>query len=408
MFRRSHTALAVAAATFAFGIIPAAAQDPPALPPPLPEVTTVPPPTTVPQTVAPTPPTAPQSTAPQSTAPIQSPTSVPPAASTTTTPRATTVKPAASSKATTTVRATTTTKPSGAATRNKAGQYLPNGKPTGPAATFDWAGSPVPNGAAAAAKYANPSGYVTALIIGSDARPKENVERTRGDSIHLIMWNQNLGKGTILGIPRDTWVPIAGKGDNRVNASLTWGGPDLMRGTVANFTKIGVDRWVLTGFEGFTKLVNDLGGLSVEVKTPMNDPYSGAQFMPGWFNMNGDATLALARNRKDGVLGGDIGRSANQGQILLHLLGKAREQTKSMKDLAKWVVVARRDAKSNASATDMLALAHLARSIDPAAMTVVVLPVQNATIGKAAVQTMTPAAETLLVDLRTDGVVNGR
>ncbi len=85
-----------------------------------------------------------------------------------------------------------------------------------------------------------------------------------------------------------------------------------MRSSVSSFTGIALDRWIVTGFDGFTRLINDLGGISVQITTPMNDPYSGAQFAPGWFAMNGDAALALVRNRKNGVPGGDVGRSRNQ------------------------------------------------------------------------------------------------
>ncbi len=41
-------------------------------------------------------------------------------------------------------------------------------------------------------------------------------------------------------------------------------------------------------------------------------------------------------------------------------------------------------------------------------MSVVVLPVQNATIGATSAQTITPAGTAMLADLRTDGVLNGR
>ncbi len=119
--------------------------------------------------------------------------------------------PAAAGRTTTTKRAAaqaTTTLAPGAARRNAAGQYLPNGRPAGPAVAFEWSGT-FSGQAAAFAGMKPRSGFVSALIIGSDARPKENPQRSRGDSIHIVTWNQALGKGTVLGIPRDTWVPIA-------------------------------------------------------------------------------------------------------------------------------------------------------------------------------------------------------
>jgi polyisoprenyl-teichoic acid--peptidoglycan teichoic acid transferase len=403
--------VALAAGAVVVALAPGTAsgqESPPALPPASPPVES----TAAPTTAAPPPPAttavpvtaaAPVTTAAQS-APAEPATTAatPPGAASKARPATTKAQPAAG-------KATTTTAPAGGrAKRNKAGQYLPNGRAHGPATPFDWGGAAAASQAAAASSVQRAAPFVVVLVIGSDARPKENAQRSRGDSVQLVMWNQALGKGTILGIPRDTWVPIQGRGESKINASLTWGGPELMRSSVANFTGIPVDRWIVTGFDGFTKLINDLGGINVQITTSMNDPYSGAQFAPGWFAMNGDAALALVRNRKSGVPGGDVGRSRNQGVFLLDLLSKSREQTRTSRDLAKWVSAAQKFTTTNASVAELGFYALLGRNIDPANLSVVVLPVENAKIGKTDAQRMLPTGTALLADLRTDGVVNGK
>src|SRR5690606_32753282 len=64
-------------------------------------------------------------------------------------------------------------------------------------------------------------------VIGSDARPGENQDRSRGDSIHVVALDGK-GGGGVVGIPRDAYVPIPGVGQNRVSAALSLGGPDAI------------------------------------------------------------------------------------------------------------------------------------------------------------------------------------
>ena len=55
------------------------------------------------------------------------------------------------------------------------------------------------------------------LALGSDARPGQNVTRSRADAIQLVGINSRTGAATSIGIPRDSWVAIPGHGSNRVN-----------------------------------------------------------------------------------------------------------------------------------------------------------------------------------------------
>ena len=65
------------------------------------------------------------------------------------------------------------------------------------------------------------------LIIGSDARANENMTRTRGDSIHIFVWNPAFNKGILVGIPRDSYItlkPSNKKG--KITGALSAGGPE--------------------------------------------------------------------------------------------------------------------------------------------------------------------------------------
>ena len=58
------------------------------------------------------------------------------------------------------------------------------------------------------------------LAVGSDARPGEDMTRTRGDALQLVGMDTRTGAATAIGIPRDSWVSIPGHGSEKINAAL--------------------------------------------------------------------------------------------------------------------------------------------------------------------------------------------
>ncbi len=102
------------------------------------------------------------------------------------------------------------------------------------------------------------------LVLGSDARPGEEIAGQRADSIHLVSINPAKAKATIIGFPRDSWVSIPGYGTNKINATMTAGGPSLVVDAVESLMGVTIDYWALTWFEGFQAMINDIGGLTVE------------------------------------------------------------------------------------------------------------------------------------------------
>ena len=87
------------------------------------------------------------------------------------------------------------------------------------------------------------------LILGSDSRPGTALEDGLCDSIHILGINPKTRRATLVGIPRDSYVPIASGGTNKINVALSQGGPEGMVATVENLTGITFDYYLLTGFE---------------------------------------------------------------------------------------------------------------------------------------------------------------
>jgi polyisoprenyl-teichoic acid--peptidoglycan teichoic acid transferase len=160
------------------------------------------------------------------------------------------------------------------------------------------------------------------LLIGSDARPGERVDGARADSLHIVGVDGR-GGGGVLGIARDAYVPLATGGQGKINSALTFGGPEAQRRTVASATGVPLEGYLITGFDGFQALVDGLGGLPLNVPVAVRDSFSGANLRAGEIKLNGGQALAYGRARH-GVAGGDFGRSANQGRMIMAAAGLAK------------------------------------------------------------------------------------
>jgi LCP family protein required for cell wall assembly len=249
-----------------------------------------------------------------------------------------------------------------------------------------------------------PDGLVFVLVVGSDARPGERLDRSRGDSIHLAALNPRAGTGTLLGIPRDTWVEIPGHGRGKINQALALGGMDLMSSTVQRLTGLPVNYWVLTGFGGLQASVDALGGVVVPVDRRMADANSGAFFEPGWHRMAGRDALAFSRDRKD-VPNGDFGRSNHQGVVLLSTLAKMRVEVRDMTGVRRWLNLVWNHVQLRIGIDDAAKLAATARRMDPRAISNVVAPGRPGMAGGQSVVYLTSDAAAMFEDLRADATI---
>ena len=249
-----------------------------------------------------------------------------------------------------------------------------------------------------------PDNLVFILVAGSDARPNEDLLKTRADSIHLLAVNPATRQGTLLGLPRDAWVEIPGHGRGKINNALALGGPNLLAAAVRRVTGLPVDYYVLTGFVGLTKIVDELGGVDLMVERRMNDKASGARFERGWHHMTGAEALAYSRNRND-VENGDFSRSAHQGNVILAGLAKMRGEVADDGGVARWVEVLLRHAKLDVPLDRLPQLGALARRLDPSRIKNVVAPGKIGSSGGQSVVFLTKAAAGLFEDLRADAVI---
>ena len=202
-------------------------------------------------------------------------------------------------------------------------------------------------------------------------------------------------------------MEIPGRGRDKINNALVLGGPNLLAATVRRLTGLPVDYYVITGFPGLTRMVDDLGGVDVMVDRRMNDRMSGARFERGWHRMNGAEALAFSRNRND-VANGDFSRSENQGRLMLAALAKMRAEVADDAGVARWVGVLLNYVRLDIPRDRLPALGALARGLDPARLRNVVAPGRIGSAGSQSVVYLTTAAARLFEDLRDDAVVGGK
>jgi LCP family protein required for cell wall assembly len=176
------------------------------------------------------------------------------------------------------------------------------------------------------------------LLLGTDARPSDT-EPTRTDAIVLVRIARDSGRVSMLSIPRDLWVEYAIGGEGRINAAYAvgekrlpnGGGAAVAKATVSDLIGVDVDHFVLINFQGFETLIDQLGGISVDVPEAIYDPayptddYGTIEvrFRAGQQLFNGERALIYARTRH---ADSDFGRNQRQQLVLMAIFERIRER----------------------------------------------------------------------------------
>lgn len=244
------------------------------------------------------------------------------------------------------------------------------------------------------------------LLIGSDARPTEDVAATRADSLHIVSINPAEQRASIVGFPRDAFVEIPGHGSNKINSALFLGGPELVVETVEGLTGLTMDYWALTGFVGFVDMIEDVDGLVVDVPFTMVDLSTGGEFQPGKQRLEPTQALAYARERKS-LPQGDFGRSENQGTLIVSALKQFQaEFGKDPSRVFEWIAAFVRNGQSDVPFTELMDLAFTGTTINRHQIDNVVLPGSIGMAGTMSIVTLDQAvADAIFRDLKDDGLL---
>ncbi len=239
-----------------------------------------------------------------------------------------------------------------------------------------------------------------ALVIGSDARPGQNPLGYRADSLHLVGMVPGTGQGSIVGIPRDSWVEASYGGNNKFTNVMASHGPEVVLETARNLTGLPLEGYLVTGFLGFEGLVDAFGGFEFDVPFAMAEPKSKAFFSAGLQLFGGADALAFARNRT--LAGGDFTRSYHQGLLMVAAL--RRVQSLGIGELPRLLELLGEFVWTDLSAEQLLTLGAMTYDLDPDTLANVVADGRVGTAGSASVVYLTDAAFDTFADL-ADGVL---
>ncbi len=155
------------------------------------------------------------------------------------------------------------------------------------------------------------------LVLGIDRTP-EGTDLGRSDTIILMSARPLTGQIDMLSIPRDLWVPIAGYGENRINAAHAFGesaqpgsGPRLALQTVTENFGVNVNYYLRIRLAGFADVIDALGGVEITLEQ------QAGSYPAGTYQLNGEQALAFVRDRT----GDDFFRMAH-GQLFIVAMSK--------------------------------------------------------------------------------------
>lgn len=246
------------------------------------------------------------------------------------------------------------------------------------------------------------------LAVGSDARPGQDMLRSRGDALQLIGINTKTDAATAIGVPRDSWVSIPGHGMNKINAALYFEGPKGMAGAMQNLTGISADYVMVTRFPFFEDMVDDIGGIEVRNPRRFYDPYLKEDgFKAGRIHLGGYDAMAFSRIRKS-LPGGDFDRSANQQRTLRGIHARIRSQADRPGFIERGVMTVLKHMSTNLGPAELYELAQAVAQVEPGKITTCVIRGRiGATAGQSVVFPDVAQARRLGNAARADATLKG-
>jgi LCP family protein required for cell wall assembly len=223
------------------------------------------------------------------------------------------------------------------------------------------------------------------LMLGCDedryyARPGSGQEgqvleqRARTDTMQLVRLDFENKSVGMLQIPRDTMVEVPGYYRMKINGLHVAGGVDASVAGVAQLTGITPDRVVLLDYDAIVKMIDEVGGVEVEVPRRMRyeDERGGLHIdlEKGKQTLDGETALGYLRFRRDS----DFHRGKRQQDFMMAFKDEVTEsvtgfQVFRMANLAMQVV------NGGLTADEFIAIGEFAKNVPPANIKQGVLPV---------------------------------
>lgn len=162
---------------------------------------------------------------------------------------------------------------------------------------------------------------INIALLGIDRRDPS--ETGRSDSIIILSIDYQHNKIKLSSVMRDTYVYIEGHGNTKINHAYAYGGPTLSIKTLNSNFDLNIRDFVAVDFEGFSKMIDMLGGVEIEIKSyELPSMETAGIYEAGIYNLNGEQALTYARIRKQG--NGDYERTDRQRRVLAAVFEKIK------------------------------------------------------------------------------------
>ena len=222
-------------------------------------------------------------------------------------------------------------------------------------------------------------GSINFLLAGLDSEDSAGSfeqGEARSDAVMILHITSSRDHAYLISIPRDTWIPIPGHGENKINAAYSFGGPSLFVRTVEELTGLRMDHLAVIDWSGFKGLTDTLGGVELTFDEPVVT-WDGTRYEPGTHTLSGEQALQYVRERK-GLPAGDFDRVKRQQNYLRALVrqlqaddvladpGQLAEVMGAVGDAAK--------VDDELSTTDLVGLALSLRNLGAKNMTYLTVP----------------------------------
>ena len=181
---------------------------------------------------------------------------------------------------------------------------------------------------------------INVLLIGADSRKGTNSGNT--DVMMLLSLNRKTKELKLISFLRDSYLYIEGKNGNsyctKLNAAFSMGGPETLMQTIENNYKIDIDNYVMVNFQSFTSIIDEIGGVQVDVQKYEAD-YNYKKFkvelpVGEGVTLNGKQALCFCRIRGCDA-DGDVSRTRRQRQVIDAIVDKVKDA--SISELNKYI-----------------------------------------------------------------------
>lgn len=222
------------------------------------------------------------------------------------------------------------------------------------------------------------SGRVNILLLGMGG--SDHPGGLLSDTNIVMSIDPRKADVAMLSIPRDLYVNVPGYGYRRINEAYSigesrdyeGGGPALAKETVSRTLDIPIHYYARVDFDGFEKIVDEVGGIDIYVEEDIYDPYYPNEGMSGsstysidagQHHMDGAAALRYARSRKTTS---DFDRAARQQKVIIGVKDKIFSSGVAFnpKKILSIVSILGDHVKTDLGVKDMKRLYEISKKID--------------------------------------------